>query len=97
MELTKIQLKEKLADNYPYWADHAHDQFAQEMIDNLDPRLEKSLTDYVLYNKESDYKYGEFSIFEIRRLRKCKFLEAIMLMDKYLKDPTFGRSYILRR
>ena len=96
-KINEIQLEKKLAKDYPLWAEEAHKQYARDVIMQMDDRLENALSGYVLNDLEENYKHNEFSIYEIRRLRKCKYFEALLLLDKYIKDPVLGRSFILRR
>lgn len=96
-KIDEFQLEEKLAKVFPLWAHEAHKQYARDIIKGMDERLENALSNYVLNNSEDDFSYNEFSIYEIRRLRKCGYFDALMLMDKYLKDPILGRSLIMRR
>ena len=91
-------LERKIAEDHPAWSPAARLEKAEEYLETLDERLEETLRLYVNENKISDFSYGEFTVLMIQALRrKCSYLDALFLMDAYLKDPLNGKAMILRR
>ncbi len=96
--ITNNELAAALAKENPAWTKGALANAAKEYLSCWDDRLESVLTKYIKEGKATDFKHGEFSIFIIRALRhNCGFLQAVSLMDAYLKDTTNGKALILRR
>mgnify|MGYP006968134044 CR=1 FL=1 len=98
LNISSIELESKYASFHPSWNTDAIHRIIDEFIRNCDSRLESSITSYVLYEQEVDFEYGEFSIYLIRALcNNCCYLDAVMLMNKYLQDSFKGKALILRR
>ncbi len=91
------ELEMLLQREYPHWADSAYPLYANQIKQTMDERLESALSAYAADGTEVDYTHDEFSVLAIRRLRRCSYLEALRLMDTYLKDPRKGRIHIMRR
>jgi len=96
-KITADQLVQLFRREYPNWAETAWSTYALQLKNNLDERLEDAIVSYAADGTEVDFYQGEFTVMEIRRLRRCGYLEALMLMDEYLKNPVKGRMRIMRR
>lgn len=96
--ITCQELESLLSLENPSWNSQTIHARANEYLSTLDERLAPCLTAFVKYNEKIDYQHGEFSIYLIQALRhNCSFLEAIFLMDAYMKDALNGKALILRR
>mgnify|MGYP004644282649 CR=1 FL=1 len=96
--ISSTELESKYASFHPNWNTDAIHNIIEKFIKSCDSRLESIISSYVLYDKEADFEYGEFSIYLIRALRNnCCYLDAVMLMNEYLQDSFKGKSLILRR
>lgn len=96
--ITCQELESLLSLENPSWNSQSIHERAKEYLLTLDERLEPSLTALVKEGKKLDFQHGEFSIYLIQALRhNCSFLEAIILMDAYIKDSLNGKALILRR
>ena len=92
------KLKNIIRSEHSSWSESAIDKYAVDLINNCDKRLEEVINKYISQNVESDFSHGEFSIFLIRAMRhNCGFMDAVLMMDAYLKDPLRGKAMILRR
>lgn len=95
---SKDNLKEKIRLEHPSWDSNALDNYTSELIATCSKELEKVIEKYVSDNEETDYSHGEFTIFLIRAMRNnCGFIDAVVLMDAYLKDAFHGKALITRR
>lgn len=91
-------LKAAIQKAHPSWDKPAVSTMANDFIKSCDPRLESIVEDYLSNNKETDITIGEFNIFLIRAMRgNCSFIDAVALMDAYIKDPVHGKALITRR
>ena len=91
-------LEEKILSEHPDWSRNSVKNMANEFIMTCDSRLETVIEDYISKDIQNDFSNGEFTVFLIRAIQHdCGFLDAIMLMDAYLKDPLHGKALILRR
>ena len=70
---------------------------ARHLLETLDPRLDNILSIYAKEGRYTDFSEGGMSVITISSLRRCGFLEAVILMDAYLKDPDDGLDRIVRR
>ena len=70
---------------------------ARNYCSSLDSRLDKVLSVYAKEGRYTDFNEGDMSVLTIASLRRCGFLEAVVLMDGYLKDPQTGLDRIIRR
>ena len=96
--ITCQELEAFLSRENPAWNPQSIHARAKEYLLTLDEHLAPSLTSLVKEGKKLDYQHGEFSIYLIQALRhNCSFLEAIILMDAYIKDSLNGKALILRR
>ena len=96
-KIQKEQLKKEMKENYPFWPEEILEKQAQEYLAGLDERLEDILKEYLDSGKKRDLEEGEFSVLLIQALRhNCPYLEAVRLMNIYLKDPKAGKLQILR-
>lgn len=96
--ITCQELESLLSLENPSWDPQSTQERAKEYLSTLDERLAPSLTALVKEGKKIDYQHGEFSIYLIQALRhNCSFLEAIILMNAYMKDSLNGKALILRR
>lgn len=92
------ELEHLLALDHPSWTAEALAQQAEEYRRFLDDRLEEPLRRYLDTGTPQQFQSGEFSLLLIQALRHgCSYLQAVILMDAYLKDPLNGKALILRR
>lgn len=95
--MTCSDMEALLKREYPHRAPESLEAMAATLLTQLDDQLDASVRAYWTDGTETDFYSGEFSIFEIRRLRHCGYLDALILMDGYLKDARVGRMRIMRR
>lgn len=87
-----------LARENPSWAVEGIHRQAEIDLASFDERLFPAVKAYVEDGRATDYRFGEFSLFLIQGLRRnCGYLQAVSLMDSYMKDMETGKSQILRR
>ena len=86
-----------LRQEHPGWADEALKGLAWRYVDTLDPRLDAPLARYAATGERTELKAGEFTLLAICALCRCGYVDAVLLMDGYLKDPVQGKAQILRR
>lgn len=96
--ITTQELELIISKEHPFWnSDSIHKQ-AEEYLISLDEKLSETLIELVKNGSCSNFEHGEFSLYSIRAFRKnCGYFEAIVLMDAYIKDPSYGKALILRR
>lgn len=98
LNISLADLELKYASFHPSWNTDAIHNIIDKFTKNCDSRLEPIISSYVSNNLESDFEYGEFSIYLIRALRNnCCYLDAVMLMNEYLQDSFKGKALILKR
>lgn len=96
--ITQKEMEALLRADHPAWDAGALERRAQELAGALDDRFDEPLRRYVREGEETNLRHGEFSLTQIRALRrKCSYMQAVVLMDAYLKDPLNGKALILRR
>lgn len=95
--ITLEQLEQLFRREYPHWAESAYPKHAQRAKETMDERLEEAVIAFAQDGTCTDVREGEFSVHGIQRLRHCGFLEALLLMDEYMKDERAGRMRIMRR
>jgi hypothetical protein len=95
--ITLEQLEKMLRRENPYWQESAYPMCAQRMKDTMDERLEEAVIAFAQDGTCMDVREGEFSISGIRKLKHCSFLDALFLMDDYMKNARLGRMRIMRR
>lgn len=96
--ISNQELEHLLTLDHPTWSTQAIAQQAAEYRQFLDDRLEAPLRRYLDTGKPQQFQAGEFSLLLIQAMRHgCSYLQAVLLMDAYLKDPCNGKALILRR
>ena len=90
-------LQQAIALDHPFWDSAAARNQAEEYIATIDERLEEPLRLFLCENRKTDFSHGEFSILMIQSFCRCSYVDAVVLMDAYLKDPRNGKAMILRR
>ena len=96
--ISNQELEHLLPLDHPTWSTQAITQQAEEYRQFLDDRLEAPLRRYLDTGKPQQFQAGEFSLLLIQAMRHgCSYLQAVLLMDAYLKDPCNGKALILRR
>ena len=89
---------ERLIREYdPLMTEDATTRYAQKYIETLDSRFDTALKEFAEKKIETDIREGEFSIRIIRQLKGCGYLQALLLLDDYIKDNRKGRIRILSR
>ena len=97
-KITKAEMLSLISSAHPCWTPDAVNTLAETYIKHMDSRLDEPLYIYVSTGKMTDWRHDEFSILEIRALRhNCSYIDAVILMDAYLKDPARGRYRIMAR
>ena len=96
ISIPQSSMEELLRQDHPYWTDQAIEVEAAKLTANLDPRFENPLLKYIK-GKKTDVECGDYSISAICLMRQCSYLEALTLLDEYIKDPAKGKALILRR
>ncbi len=92
------ELEALVAADHPEWDRRAIEETAKEYAGMLDDRFDEPLRRYVREGEMAELRHGEFSLYLIRAMRKnCSYLQAVVLMDAYLKDELNGKALILRR
>lgn len=96
--ISNQELEHLLTLDHPAWTPQAIAQQAEAYRNFLDDRLEAPLRHYLDTGKPQQFQSGEFSLLLIQAMRHgCSYLQAVLLMDAYLKDPQNGKALILRR
>ena len=96
--ISNQELEHLLTLDHPTWSTQAITQQAEEYRQFLDDRLEAPLRRYLDTGKPQQFQAGVFSLLLIQAMRHgCSYLQAVLLMDAYLKDPCNGKALILRR
>ena len=86
--ISNQELEHLLTLDHPTWSTQAITQQAEEA----------PLRRYLDTGKPQQFQAGEFSLLLIQAMRHgCSYLQAVLLMDAYLKDPCNGKALILRR
>ena len=96
-QISVTGMEELLRREHPNWSDAALKSLAWRYVDTLDPRLEAPLARYAATGSRTELEAGEFTLFAICALCQCGYVDAVILMDGYLKDPIQGKAQILRR
>ncbi len=91
------EIESLLKKEHPYWNEEAIHRQATDIVNRLDPCFEEPLLALLRGEKSPDYQYGEYSIWRIRAMRHCCDLDAILLLDTYIKDAKTGKALIHRR
>ena len=78
------------AAEHPQYLPEAWALLAQRLARDLDPALEPTLRRWLATGEEGDYAAGEFTLEKVRRLRRVSWLEALALLNEYLRDPEQG-------
>ena len=96
--ISNQELEHLLTLDHPTWTPQAIAQQAEEYRNFLDDRLDAPLRRYLDTGKPQQFQHGAFSLLLIQAMRHgCSYLQAVLLMDAYLKDPQHGKALILRR
>ena len=96
--ISNQELEHLLTLDHPTWTPQAIAQQAEEYRNFLDDRLDAPLRRYLDTGKPQQFQSGEFSLLLIQAMRRrCSYLQAVLLLDAYLKDPQNGKALILRR
>ena len=99
---TQEMLSAVIAAAHPQWDGQYTQRLAGELTASMEPQLIELLRSYHETGKMKNFSHchdGEtFSVLEIRALRGGgSYLDAVMLMDAYIKDPAAGRRRIMSR
>lgn len=87
-----------IAQAHPGWTTEAVQEHACACAKTLDERLLGLLRAHIDTGTTPNFRHGEFSVIQIQRMARGRsYLDALMLMDAYLKDEASGRALILRR
>ena len=99
--LTKVtitEMAELLRHDHPCWDESAIQKYAKDYIATMDASLDEPLYTFIHTGKISDTTHQNYSLLAIRAIRgNCSYLEAAILMDAYIKDPSKGKLLIQRR
>lgn len=87
-----------IAQAHPGWTTEAVQEYACACAKTLDERLLGLLRAHIDTGTTPNFRHGEFSVIQIQRMARGRsYLDALVLMDAYLKDEASGRALILRR
>lgn len=87
-----------IAQAHPGWTKEAVQEHACACAKTLDERLLGLLRAHIDTGTTPNFRHGEFSVIQIQRMARGRsYLDALVLMDAYLKDEASGRALILRR
>lgn len=95
--ITVPMMEALMQKDTPYVSSETLHRQAEGYVAALDERLDAPLAQYVQSGRRMDWRYGEFSLLAIQALCRCSYFQAVLMMDRYLKDPRDGKAYILRR
>ena len=99
--MTTELMKQLLLRQQPGWDSRYAQRLATQWVATLDPRLSDLLYTHCTTGKTPDFTHRHdteaFSLLEIRAIRRCSYLDAVLLMNTYISDPVKGRAKILRR
>lgn len=90
--LAKLILRE-----HPQWDAGAVRARAERDVQTLDARFDQPLAEYAAGARRREEESGEFSLLQIQAMRGCGYLDAVELLDAYIRDPARGKALILRR
>ena len=97
-KVTQQTMFRLLQEAHPFWAKEALSLRAEEYVQTMDARLDDTLAHFAETGARRNFEFGEFSTLAICALQNnCAYVDAVILMDEYLKDPVAGRAAILRR
>ena len=100
-EMNASLMKALIVRQYPGWDDAYAQRYADQHLAELDPRLKALLYTYATTGKTSNFSYSHgaetFSVLEIQAMRRCSYLDAVLLLNNYIHDPLSGRARIMRR
>ena len=84
--------------DHPFWVEEAQKDEAARYISEFDERLDLPLRQYLDTGEEPMFRYEEYSLYRIQNVKKGRsFLEAVRLMNEYIKDKDNGLLLIYRR
>lgn len=86
-----------IQQTYKTMTEVSSNNLAQNIIENLDERLEVALLAWIEGEDIPDVAYGEYSISKILTCRNSHdYLMAIRMLSDYIKDPVEGKKQICR-
>lgn len=92
------EIAKLIAQAHPGWTTDAVQEHARAYAETLDERLLGPLRAHIDTGATPNFRHGEFSVTQIQRMARGRsYLDALVLMDAYLKDEASGRALILRR
>lgn len=98
VDITIDEMERLIAQEYPHRDKRAVRKLAEEYVSSFDARLNEPLRKYLRGMPAENFRYKEFSLYQIRHLKKGRsFLTAVVMMNDYIKDPDSGKLLILRR
>lgn len=94
-EAHRSKLIHQLSQAHPHWAPQAWQDKALWFETELSAELQPFLANWLQTGAEKEYASGAFSLRKIMGLCGVDYLDALDLMDLYLKDPRRGQAAIL--
>lgn len=93
--VNEAQISTVIKRERPQWTEYAVQSFASKMVNTFDSRLDEVIREYCIHDMKIPFRHFEFTIATIQKLQHCDFLDALQMMDTYLKDKDQGRLIIL--
>ena len=86
-----------MAQAHPGWTAEAVSQQALRCAATMDERLLPLVREHIDTGATPNFRHEEFSLVQIQRLSHGRsYIDALILMDAYLKDEEAARARILR-
>ena len=90
-------LVERITKAHPYWTVQSCRDKARQLTAELSPQLRPAMTEWLDTGAQIEYDAGTFSLLKIMGLCDVSYLDALELLDGYLKDPERGSNAIFFR
>ena len=88
-------LAEKFYACHPRYDKSGCYKYAEKILAELSHELEEVLDKWLLTGEEIDYVHGKYSVSLIMDLRSMCYIDALELLNYYVKDPIDGEIKIL--
>lgn len=79
---------------HPDYDKRAYPKLARKLADSLLPELEPTVREWLRTGREVDFRHGDYSLRDIMELRPALYVDAIEVMNEYIRDPAAGALLI---
>lgn len=88
------RLEEEYRRAHPDYDKRAYQKLAQRLADSLMPQLEPVVREWLQTGNEAAFRHGSYSLQDIMELRPALYVDAIEVMNEYIRDPSAGTLLI---